>query len=108
MEWNARMQVTLWGSLEANNAAISDYASKQWAGLVGSYHLPLWKAWLTKMQAAAAAGAKTPPDVSLELVQQAEQWVNSTSPSFPTTASGEDPAKVSQELYEKWMLRRYR
>ena len=29
LEWNARMQVTLWGSLEANNAAISDYASKQ-------------------------------------------------------------------------------
>jgi hypothetical protein len=34
LEWNARMQVTLWGSLEANNAAISDYASKQVSNLV--------------------------------------------------------------------------
>ena len=72
------MQVTLWGSQEANNAAISDYASKQWSGLVGSYHLPLWEAWLAKMKTAASAGAKTVPDVSLELVQQAEKWINST------------------------------
>eukprot|EP01047_Picozoa_sp_COSAG01_P031782 COSAG01_NODE_2269_length_8033_cov_30.452609_1_plen_510_part_00 len=103
LEWNARMQVTLWGSLEANNAAISDYASKQWSGLVGSYHLPLWKAWLAKMKTAASAGAKTAPDVSLELVQQAEKWVNSTSPTFPTSPSGEDSVGVSLALYEKWV-----
>jgi len=72
--------------------------------LVGSYHLPLWKSWLNQMKAAAAAGAKTPPDVSLELVQQAEKWVNSTSPTFPTTASGDDPVQVSQKLYNKWIL----
>lgn len=78
--------------------------SKQWSGLVGSYHLPLWTMWLTKMKAAVAAGVKTPPDVSLELVQQAEKWVNSTSPTFPTKASGDDPVHVSHELYNKWIL----
>ena len=52
------------------------------------------------------AGATTAPDVSLVLVQQAEKWVNSTSPTFPTTASGEDPVHVSQELYDKWVLGR--
>ena len=87
------------GSLEANDAAISDYASKQWSGLVGSYHLPLWKSFFEKMKAAAAAGAKTAPDLSVGLVRQAEAWVNSTSPSFPTTTSGEDPVSVSRKLH---------
>ena len=40
LEWNARMQVTLWGSLEANNAAISDYASKQVSRL---FRIVFWR-----------------------------------------------------------------
>ena len=40
LEWNARMQVTLWGSLEANNAAISDYASKQVSCL---FRIEFWR-----------------------------------------------------------------
>ncbi|RMZ17522.1 hypothetical protein D0860_00372 [Hortaea werneckii] len=37
-EYNARNQITLWGP----GGEISDYASKQWGGLVGSYCLPRW------------------------------------------------------------------
>ena len=64
----------------------------------------MWRAWLAKMKVAASAGAKTAPDVSLELVQQlqAKQWVSLTSPNFPTTPSGEDPVEVSKVLYAKW------
>lgn len=36
LEYNARNQVTLWGP----SAQINDYASKQWAGLVGTYYVP--------------------------------------------------------------------
>ncbi|KEF52074.1 alpha-N-acetylglucosaminidase [Exophiala aquamarina CBS 119918] len=39
MARNAINQVTLWGP----NGEISDYASRQWAGLVGSYYLPRWQ-----------------------------------------------------------------
>lgn len=46
---------------------------------------------------------KMPQDVSVELVQLAEAWVNATTPSFPTTASGEDSVQVSRELYAKWV-----
>ncbi|KAF7196460.1 Alpha-N-acetylglucosaminidase [Pseudocercospora fuligena] len=38
-EYNARNQVTLWGP----NGEISDYASKQWAGLIKGYYVPRWQ-----------------------------------------------------------------
>ncbi|KAI7407102.1 hypothetical protein KC332_g8002 [Hortaea werneckii] len=38
-EYNARNQITLWGP----RGEISDYASKQWGGLIGSYYLPRWE-----------------------------------------------------------------
>lgn len=37
-EFQARNQLTMWGP----HAQINDYASKQWAGLVGDYHLRRW------------------------------------------------------------------
>lgn len=38
-EFNARNQVTMWGY----HQNIEDYASKQWAGLVGDYYMKRWK-----------------------------------------------------------------
>lgn len=38
-EYNARNQITLWGP----SGEIEDYASKQWAGLVGPYYAPRWQ-----------------------------------------------------------------
>ncbi|KAE8153335.1 tim-barrel domain-containing protein [Aspergillus avenaceus] len=41
-EYEARNQVTLWGP----SGEISDYASKPWAGLVGSYYMRRWEIFL--------------------------------------------------------------
>ncbi|KAK1239757.1 hypothetical protein MKX07_001211 [Trichoderma sp. CBMAI-0711] len=38
-EFNARNQITLWGP----QGQIEDYASKQWAGLVGTYYAERWQ-----------------------------------------------------------------
>lgn len=38
-EYSARNQITLWGP----TGEISDYASKQWGGLVEGYYLPRWE-----------------------------------------------------------------
>ncbi|GFF94021.1 alpha-N-acetylglucosaminidase [Aspergillus udagawae] len=38
-EYNARNQITLWGPM----GEVSDYASKQWSGLVSSYYVPRWQ-----------------------------------------------------------------
>lgn len=39
LEYQARNQITLWGP----NGEITDYASKQWGGLVASYYAPRWR-----------------------------------------------------------------
>ncbi|KAI0789466.1 alpha-N-acetylglucosaminidase [Abortiporus biennis] len=41
LEYSARNQLTLWGP----DGEISDYASKQWSGLVKEYYAPRWKDW---------------------------------------------------------------
>ena len=38
-EREARMQITLWGP----SGEISDYASKDWSGLISTYYLPRWE-----------------------------------------------------------------
>ncbi len=43
-EYNARMQITIWGNEE--NSFLFDYAWKEWSGLIGTYHLPRWKMFL--------------------------------------------------------------
>lgn len=105
LEWNARMQVTLWGSIDGNSGTIANYASKPWAGLIKSHYLPLWQHFLTRMGAAAAAGNASDPSVAVraELLLMSEQWTNSTTPTFPVGVSGEDPFAVSAELFEKYM-----
>lgn len=52
-EFNARNQVTMWGYHEN----IEDYASKQWAGLVGDYYMRRWKLFTGLMQACLINGS---------------------------------------------------
>ncbi|KJE88736.1 lysosomal alpha-N-acetyl glucosaminidase [Capsaspora owczarzaki ATCC 30864] len=49
LEFNARNQITLWGP----NGEITDYASKQWAGLMSSYYRPRWELFVSFASAAA-------------------------------------------------------
>ncbi|KAF0774397.1 hypothetical protein AaE_001903, partial [Aphanomyces astaci] len=43
-EYEARNQITRWG--DNNRNALSDYAGKEWGGLVGSYYIPRWRLWV--------------------------------------------------------------
>lgn len=42
-EYNAKIQVTLWGP----NGEIVDYANKQWGGMVKDFFLPRWEVFFT-------------------------------------------------------------
>eukprot|EP00051_Salpingoeca_urceolata_P003197 m.55917 g.55917 ORF g.55917 m.55917 type:complete len:877 (-) comp12565_c0_seq1:58-2688(-) len=102
LEFNARMQITLWGSVEANHAQIADYAGKQYSGLVSSFHLPLWTTFLDALQE-GIRNNKAPNlnDLRQTLLQQAERWTNTTTPVFPTIPSG-DPLAVARQLAIKY------
>ena len=40
-EWNARVQITLWGFEE--NSTLYDYAWKEWAGLIKDFYMGRWQ-----------------------------------------------------------------
>ena len=93
LEYNARLQITLWGSVDANHALLAGCkpafshlclgtadakrtaapdASKQWHGLVGDYHVPQWRHFLQRMGDAAASGQPNPyAEVQKELLAMA-------------------------------------
>ncbi|KAI0536348.1 glycoside hydrolase family 89 protein [Xylaria digitata] len=74
LEYQARNQVTLWGP----TGQISDYASRSWSGLVGTYYLPRWQKFIDYLIA-------TPPSdydqkaFTAELVEWELLWVNQTT-----------------------------
>jgi alpha-N-acetylglucosaminidase len=53
LEYQARNQITLWGPTAG---PINDYASKQWAGLVGEYHAERYRLFIAALSEAKASG----------------------------------------------------
>jgi alpha-N-acetylglucosaminidase len=106
LEWNARVQVTMWGSQYANHGTITDYAAKQYGGLVGGYYLPLWKDFFATVLAAYKAGNSTPAagQIRTQMVAKAEQWINSTAPAsvYPETPSGESTVALAKIMLSKY------
>ena len=96
-EWNARNQVTLWGP----KGEITDYASKQWSGLVSDYYLPRWELYINTVNANMKAG--TPFDqntfnTNCRVIEQA--WQHSTNP-FPSSPVG-NPVEIASSLFQKY------
>lgn len=38
MEQNVKLQLTIWGESPTGNTELSDYANKQWSGLIHSFY----------------------------------------------------------------------
>lgn len=53
---NARRIVTVWTGFEPPVSPLDDYSARPWSGLVGSYYHARWRAWLTGLADALAAG----------------------------------------------------
>jgi len=98
LDFNARNQVTLWGP----SGEINDYATKTWAGLVGSYFAPRWELFLRRVLEALAKGvAFNGTAFNEEVLHTVEQpWQNATG-SFPSQARG-SAVGISSLLVHKY------
>ncbi|EME88218.1 glycoside hydrolase family 89 protein [Pseudocercospora fijiensis CIRAD86] len=81
-EYTARNQITLWGP----NGEISDYASKQWAGLIRSYYVPRWQRFVdfTLNSTTSMNGENGALKASLTAFELAWQLETSTAPHAST------------------------
>jgi hypothetical protein len=76
-EWNLRTQLTIWGtSAAAGDSEVSDYANKEWNGLIGTFYLPRWQAWLSRLEADLEQGrAYDAPAWRLEVLMMTYRWI---------------------------------
>ncbi|KAF9448419.1 glycoside hydrolase family 89 protein [Macrolepiota fuliginosa MF-IS2] len=75
LEYNARDQITLWGP----DGEINDYASKAWAGLVGTYYLPRWEAFVEYLGETKKSGVPYNATlVSQRMLDIGSQWAKET------------------------------
>ncbi|KAI0362277.1 alpha-N-acetylglucosaminidase [Trametes cingulata] len=75
LEYNARNQVTLWGP----DGEINDYASKAWAGLVGTYYKKRWEAFVDYLVESKMTGqAYNATEVSSAMLEIGKKWGNET------------------------------
>ena len=102
-EKNARVLVTTWGG-EASGT--TDYAAKDWSGLIKTYYKPRWELFFDYLHKTINTG--TPPDMKDFDAKRAKfdwQWTSVTDAeqSFSTQTKG-GVLKICTDLYKKWAL----
>ncbi|CAL1694796.1 unnamed protein product [Somion occarium] len=101
LEYNARNQITLWGP----NGEIDDYASKQWAGLVGEYYSQRWTLFVDYLTSLKQNGQEyNATDISSRLLSigrtwQTQRWGNITGETLGTKGG---TFEVVDEVLQNW------
>jgi len=95
--YQARNQVTRWGA----EGEITDYASKQWAGLVSGYYARRWDIWLGELCDAAREARDFDTKGTLTAIQTFEsQW--QYGPADASCDPSGTPVQVSKELWQRY------
>lgn len=76
-EWNARTQITIWGTRKAcDEGGLHDYAHKEWSGLLNDFYKPRWKAFFD-MQIEQLEGKTVQP---IDYFSLEESWTRQHQP----------------------------
>lgn len=97
-EYNARNQITLWGP----GGEISDYASKQWAGLIKTYYVPRWERFVhfTLNSSTSADGQNEALKKSLTEFELG--WQMEKSDSVSTPPGSQDLEQTIARVVKTW------
>lgn len=98
-EYNARNQITCWGP----NGEISDYAHKQWAGIVRDYCLPRWQLFFSELEQSILKnkGKFSDSKCRKKIFRQIEEPFTVANKEYPTDGQG-DAIELSRNILEKW------
>jgi len=101
LEYNARNQITLWGP----TGQVDDYASKQWAGLVGTYYLSRWEYFVDYL-ADIKSGTTTynATELAADLLDIGEKWdLEVSSSQKPNARAAVDLLSLVDKILIKWV-----
>jgi alpha-N-acetylglucosaminidase len=97
-ERNARELLTTWTRYDN----ITDYANRQWNGLLGDFYYHRWQIWLDALN--DSVDQKTPLDekaVNAKIRDWEVGWTRQTDGHYLTKPKG-DAVAISQRLYDKY------
>jgi alpha-N-acetylglucosaminidase len=101
LAFNAKNQITLWGP----NGEISDYANKQWSGVILDYFYQRWHVFFVALEVAVKMNRKVnETECRDRIFQEIELPFNVDNRDYPTYTRG-DTMEISRELFEKWRHR---
>ncbi|WP_328539145.1 alpha-N-acetylglucosaminidase [Streptomyces sp. NBC_00344] len=94
LEWTARTLITTWADRTAAND-LSNYANRDWHGLMGDVHVPQWQAYLDELTAALTEGR---PAKTFDWYPSEDTWTRKTD-AYPVRATG-DIHRTAQRVYD--------
>ena len=98
-EYNARLQITLWGS----TGRINDYANKMWSGLVKGYYKQRWKLFIEELVLAVRQKVKLDNnEFAKRLLERETAWTQGRE-EYPCRPV-EDSVEVARFLHSKYRL----
>ncbi|HEY8994079.1 MAG TPA: alpha-N-acetylglucosaminidase C-terminal domain-containing protein, partial [Lacunisphaera sp.] len=101
-EENAREIVTAW---HMPGAQLTDYASRQWNGLMRDYYLPRWEKWIALTGEALEHGTPFPEQEYIAWVNaQCAAWIHAHGAAYASAPQG-DPVEISRGLFAKYRAR---
>jgi hypothetical protein len=97
-ERNARELLTVWTS----NDSITDYANRQWNGLLGDFYFHRWQMWLDALNRSLADRVALDETATRKRIRDWElSWTRQTEGDFATRPSG-DVVAISKKLFAKY------
>ncbi|MBB4034173.1 alpha-N-acetylglucosaminidase [Dysgonomonas hofstadii] len=96
-EWNARTQITVWGSRISAESGLNDYAYKEWSGILRDYYYTRWDAFFNYLE--EKLDGKNPKEIDFYLIS--EQWTNNNNP-YPDSPQA-DPIERAKDLYYRYV-----
>lgn len=95
-EWNARVQITIWGNrVAADQGELRDYAHKEWSGILNDFYAMRWKAYFEYL--AQKLDGKQVKELDFYALE--EPWTKETK-NYPAEAEG-DCIIVAKQVFEE-------
>jgi alpha-N-acetylglucosaminidase len=98
-ERNARELLTTWN----NKDAATDYANRQWAGLVGTFYFARWELWLDALRSALAADQSIDVAAVRARIREHDLAWTRQHDTYPSDPQGETVA-ISRRLFETYTV----
>ena len=98
-EKNARQILTTW---HAAGGGLTDYARREWNGLLATYYLPRWSEFVRRLNLSLRENKPFDPgDYDRWRVTFEGDWVNATGGHFATEPAG-DPVDTARRIFQKY------